>query len=480
MARKRSLGIEVLRAVSTLIGLAFVAFLGWFLLFRSDGPNPGAPSALEFEEVAGADDGGADNNGASDDGGDDNSPEGGDDSDASSDSGRGERETGTDGQTSPAPSPAPAVLLASFDTIARDYGLDQSLQSPLGCDDVVDERNSVSGVSGLRVRCAAGGTEVAAMAPGRIVLTQSALARTQRTEGVGFDWSDLTAMGNFVVVDHGGLGNFANVQIVYRNLSDIDDDLRIGQEVSPGDPLGVAQSDANGQEVVLELWLDSRRFDVSPDRRDVSDTDVGLAVRLAPVAVPPVDPRCPLPLGTPDLFPNAPREYRNGTHRGVDFNCNAVDRGAMAFRAGEVVYATSSDRIEPTTPNREALLAIAGNAGFTPHWTLMMLYGNVVIIDHGNIDGVGRVHSISAHLASIEDDIKVGANVAAGQRLGIIGNTGTSTAAAATTTANDSSLHLHWELFIDGRYLGEQLDFIETELAYDTLFCREGSLLSGC
>ena len=87
----------------------------------------------------------------------------------------------------------------------------------------------------------------------------------------------------------------------------------------------------------------------------------------------------------------------------------------------------------------------------------MMLYGNVVIIDHGELGDAGRVVTISAHLEAVDPEITLGGTVAKGQPLGEIGNRGTNASAQGLRGAADPSLHLHWELYVDGWYLGAGL-----------------------
>ena len=173
-----------------------------------------------------------------------------------------------------------------------------------------------------------------------------------------------------------------------------------------------------------------------------------------------------VPLPRPSALPNAPRAYRSGTHQGIDFGCPALGQPVVAALAGRVVMAVG-DFEDPSPQERSRLLDTASALGATPAYTLVMLYGNYVVVDHGIIDGVGHVVSLYAHLDALDTDIRPGLWVEAGQRLGMIGNTGTYAGASGSTHAQ---LHLHWELHIDGHYLGVGLSDADTRAVYTALF----------
>ncbi len=108
-----------------------------------------------------------------------------------------------------------------------------------------------------------------------------------------------------------------------------------------------------------------------------------------------------------------------------------------------------------------------------------MLYGNVVVIDHGEIPGVGRVVTISAHLEEVDPLISIGGRVSRGQRLGEQGNRGTNASALGIRGFADPTLHLHWELFIDNWYLGSGLDPVTTIQVMATALCGAAET-AGC
>ena len=195
------------------------------------------------------------------------------------------------------------------------------------------------------------------------------------------------------------------------------------------------------------------------------DQSLEAATRLSGDIVVPSDCQS-VPLPWPSALPNAARAYRSGTHQGIDFGCAALGQPAVAALAGRVVMAVG-DFENPSPQQRSRLLDTASALGATPAYTLVMLYGNYVAVDHGIIDGVGHIVSLYAHLDALDASIRPGLWVDAGQYLGTIGNTGTYAGASGSTHAQ---LHLHWELHIDGHYLGIGLSDADTRAVYTALF----------
>jgi len=188
-------------------------------------------------------------------------------------------------------------------------------------------------------------------------------------------------------------------------------------------------------------------------------------LRALPSPVPPSD--CGLPIDEPESLPNADRSYRGGVHQGIDYICMERGRSAVAALPGRIVLANNTF-LDPTPAERGALLDQAQSLGRTPPWTLAMLFGRFVVIDHGVIPGAGHVVTIYAHLNQIDPAIRPGRMVEAGTRLGEIGNRGTE--AAGTGEDNPRSLHLHWELHVDDVYLGAGLGPEDTRALYAELF----------
>ena len=172
----------------------------------------------------------------------------------------------------------------------------------------------------------------------------------------------------------------------------------------------------------------------------------------------------------PRLLPNAPRSYRHGIHRGIDFVANYSSE-VRAVASGTVIRA--DHHYEEFNPAfREELLAEAAAIGRTPSDVFNnILVGQSVIIDHGTELVTGkRLISIYAHLSHIDSDIQVGSTVVQGQQLGLSGNSGTKPA----TLGGKSGAHLHFELIIQDaegeRYLGQELTVEEVKALLEKLF----------
>jgi murein DD-endopeptidase MepM/ murein hydrolase activator NlpD len=358
----------------------------------------------------------------------------------------------------PIPSPTPVPTALPFSEAVRLGDLFEVLSTPLPDCGLLGNDNIVAGTVTLTCIEDWATVPVVAAASGRVV--NVVRAPVAGLDNVGpsavWSWAEQAELGPHVVVDHGPLGGSANTQTVYARLATIEDGISVGALISGGEPLGaVAGPSASLQ---FSVWTNNERQDGVRVLADGPSAEEQRAVAqaLGDVIASPTDERCPLVLSSGSL-PGAPRTYRNGTHRGIDFGCGTADRSGYSIADGTVVYLVN-DYEDSSVAEREALLEQASIAGFTPHWTLVMLYGNVVVIDHGEIPGAGRVVTISAHLEEIDPSISIGGRVLRGQRLGELGNRGTNASAEGLRGASDPSLHLHWELFIDNWYLGSGLD----------------------
>ncbi len=217
---------------------------------------------------------------------------------------------------------------------------------------------------------------------------------------------------------------------------------------------GAAAPEASAEPVVVVLEQEPLSYEAA----------LAIAAGLAPHTIYPSD--CMSPLPRPDLLPNAPRAYRFGIHQGVDFLCFSLGRHAVAALDGRVVLAVG-DYQDPDPDDRDQLLEVAGTLEATPPFTLLSLYGNYVVIDHGVVPFVGHVVTLYAHLHGVDPDIRVGQTIRAGQRVGEIGNRGTHAAANGDFYEDP---HLHWELHIDNQFLGAGLNTERTREVYTTLF----------
>ncbi len=159
-------------------------------------------------------------------------------------------------------------------------------------------------------------------------------------------------------------------------------------------------------------------------------------------------------LPTKDYFyPGAPRRYRGGKHKGLDiYRC----------------YKKGSYDPQPVTKKTPVLAARDGviiradldYKGMTPQqWKNQSDYyrrnprtfvkrsfgGIQVWIDH--LDGVVTTYN---HLNKIKPGIKNGTKVKKGEVIGWAGNSGLYSEAVG----DDSNVHLHFEIWVDGFYLG--------------------------
>jgi len=167
-----------------------------------------------------------------------------------------------------------------------------------------------------------------------------------------------------------------------------------------------------------------------------------------------------------EVMPNAPRPYRSGTSEGVDFYhgdvCTEVRRGipVRAMFAGVVIRA-DHDYDEVTEAQANVYTARAEAQGFTDEEALDAFRGRQLWIDHGN-----GVVTRYASLHSLEPSIAVGVAVRAGDAIGGVGESGSPEA----TTAPGTQIHLHIELRVDDRFLGQQLPPDEVRRLYQRLF----------
>lgn len=346
-------------------------------------------------------------------------------------------------------------------------GLDGAVPPANGCAPVIRDTTTMP----TWFTCQPG--PVVATAPGQVILASDSpgsIAGAPMMAATAWSWSRGQSLGDFVVVNHGTTHAAHSVISVYWNLSSVGADITNGVTLAAGQQLGTV--DAN---LGWEVWVDDRLPGVGePPIAPLEITALSEADALAGEAIMPA-PGCSYPEGDPIGLPNSPRAYRSGVHQGIDFFCGAPGQPAVAFRDGTV--AMVSGRNEPTSAQREEMLASAAAAGTTPHWILTALYGNFVVLDHGVIDGAGQVFTIYAHLENISPELTPGGLVSRGQELGKVGASGTSTAAIDIAAVDPTAIHLHWEIIIDQHYLGEGLSAEATERVYRRLLCVNNATL---
>ncbi len=156
-------------------------------------------------------------------------------------------------------------------------------------------------------------------------------------------------------------------------------------------------------------------------------------------------------------LPNAPRSYRNGIHRGIDFFANwGTEVNAVAN--GTVVRADHNYKEVPAD-FRVNMLKASAKLGDTPSDIFNnILLGKAVFLDHGfDLVPGFRIITIYAHLSHIEDYIKPGYSIFQGELIGKSGNTGM----RESTLGSKAGSHLHWEMIFqkDDKeiYLGKDI-----------------------
>lgn len=167
-----------------------------------------------------------------------------------------------------------------------------------------------------------------------------------------------------------------------------------------------------------------------------------------------------------NLMPNAPREYRNGVHEGVDFYtgaaCVDVPAGTpvLSAKAGEVVRADAGF-IEMSLDELNDMLARSEAQGYTDAKALDRFRGRQVWIDHG-----GGIVTRYCHLSGIADGVQAGAAVQAGDVIGYVGESGTPEA----VTDPGIEMHLHFEVRVGDSFLGAGLPPDQVRFLYAQAF----------
>ena len=162
-------------------------------------------------------------------------------------------------------------------------------------------------------------------------------------------------------------------------------------------------------------------------------------------------------------LPNAPRAYRAGVHRGIDFFSNW---GTPVIAVADGIIIRSDLHYEEVPADfRIEILKRATRLNRTPSDIFnMVLLGKAVVIDHGfNLFPGYRSITIYAHLSHINSNIKPGYSIKAGDVFAQSGNTGTK----PSTMGTREESHLHWELILQdakGEY------YFGQNLPYETLY----------
>jgi murein DD-endopeptidase MepM/ murein hydrolase activator NlpD len=167
-----------------------------------------------------------------------------------------------------------------------------------------------------------------------------------------------------------------------------------------------------------------------------------------------------LPKGD-QLMPNAPREYRQGVHEGVDLyptdNCTPIGKGTPVIAAKDGVVV----RADLTYTDLDAASLARIMADPTSEASFDAFRGRQVWIDHGS-----GVVTRYCHLSGVETGIVPGTRVKAGQLIAFVGETGT----PESVVNPGHEYHLHWELRIGDSFLGKGLPAAEVRRLYQAAF----------
>ncbi|MBW9231966.1 M23 family metallopeptidase [Leptospira santarosai] len=172
-------------------------------------------------------------------------------------------------------------------------------------------------------------------------------------------------------------------------------------------------------------------------------------------------------------LPNAPRVYRNGVHKGIDIykkrepdgrirNLNFRDE-AVSPADGIVVRADHS--YFPMTLSDYEYHTSQSQKG-TVTYVEKDFGGRQVWIDHGH-----GVMSNFNHLSSIRKNLKVGAKVKQGESIGTVGNSGLIEEAKGLS----DNTHLHFEIWVDGEFLGNGVAPAQIRKLLQFFFKRNGA-----
>jgi murein DD-endopeptidase MepM/ murein hydrolase activator NlpD len=167
----------------------------------------------------------------------------------------------------------------------------------------------------------------------------------------------------------------------------------------------------------------------------------------------------------PRSYPGARRLYRFGVHYGVDLYPTdvaglAVGSPVWAIADGTVIRA-DTDYQEMTPQEYDAAEARAKAEHQTPPDLFDKFLGRQVRLSHP-----GNVESRYAHLSAIAPGVSPNAPIKQGKPVGNVGVSGTNSGAYGS----EEGAHLHVEIWINGRYLGQGLSLNETMRLWQAVF----------
>jgi murein DD-endopeptidase MepM/ murein hydrolase activator NlpD len=166
------------------------------------------------------------------------------------------------------------------------------------------------------------------------------------------------------------------------------------------------------------------------------------------------------------VYPGARRLYRYGVHEGMDFFYGGarakIYMGSPVVAAGDgkIIRADANFKdMDRTTFNR--VMSECAREHRTTDKNEDLFRGCQVWIDHGN-----NMITRYAHLNKINPKIKVGQTVKHGDLIGFVGVSGT----GQNLPGVAKYPHLHFEIWLDGKYVGYGLTPAETVGIFEGIF----------
>lgn len=168
-------------------------------------------------------------------------------------------------------------------------------------------------------------------------------------------------------------------------------------------------------------------------------------------------------------YPGAPRKYRGGEHVGLDI---------WHYHDSETYKPIELSRDTPVIAAKDGII-IRADWNYTPmsvkEWINQSEYfkknpntfvkrsfgGIQVWIDHE--DGIVTTYN---HLSKIDQKIQPGVRVKKGERIGWAGNSGL----MGESEGKDYGIHLHFEIWIDGYYLGKGMNIKDIKQYFSWVF----------
>jgi hypothetical protein len=164
----------------------------------------------------------------------------------------------------------------------------------------------------------------------------------------------------------------------------------------------------------------------------------------------------------PGVFPGARRLYRYGVHEGVDFFDVPMNKTVHSAGAGKITRA-DANFVDMNEKTLNRIMAECQREHRTSDRNEDLFRGCQVWVDHG-----GGLITRYAHLNKINPKLKAEQSVSRGDLLGYVGVSGT----GQNLPGRAKYPHLHFEIWLDGHYLGYGLTPQETIGVYEDIFGR--------